>query len=896
MKKIILFVWALMGAVQILSAVPALPGPFTRTLPDGRKITLQLHGDEFRHWMTDASGQVVKEDGRGFIVPSSMAETETLLGGGAEVNRTRTGRLESTRRMMRRAAPARASVPALHFPLILVQFPDLPFSVAETDELVWKAFDDLANEVGYSANGGTGSIHDFYVDNSLGQTDFYFDVFGPVTVSQPYAYYGSTKEGPSGAVYEAAAEALMEAVRIIAAEQGDDVFNPYDNDGNGKVDAVLMFYAGFNEAEGGPSDTIWPHEWAVGGWDPAFSQEVFGNVRFSIYSCASEKKGSPDYDRGMCGIGTAVHEFGHALGLPDLYDTNYNNYGDGQTGGVYTFSPMCNGSYNNNGRTPSYFTMEERIMMGWADGFTPMPASGTITIPSVDTNFAYVEETDNPGEYFVFECRKGTGWDAYTPSGMVVYHVDKSDNEVFVYTGPGEGYVTTAADIWRSHRGNINTWLEHPCYITVPAPLPESCLYPGNYSDIPFPGDKRVTTYRWQGWDPDNRQADEFFGISFDRQAGTVTLRREGVDTAVAGKVTDTEGNPVAGAAVRVYAGYYPEGATLPAPSAVAGGPARIAAHVGEPLQTEETDENGLYLADLEGVDLDGAVTVEVSAPGFVTRTERVTLRERAIVNLDVQVRRIGQPVYSSLMKYDGRSGSSFLGFNITEPTTQMAAIRFTAGELAPFAGCKVAGLEFVFNQGEEASLTGVKGIIDFGDERVLVQDLPSYASGVWNHLDLSGEDIVIPEDTECCFGYALLDCPVPYPYYVSLQSPVEGGLLLCYGGEESVLDRVGWWDYSDIGFGPLLISVILENGAVLRFNYIRNPEGGTYEAGSTLDLDLVQVSGDQAPGTAVDWYYDDEPVSGTVTFSEPGRHVLEARFTTVAGRRRIVELEITVL
>ena len=110
MKKSILLIVALVGAVQILSAVPARPGKFTKTLPDGRKVTLELHGDEFRHWLTDASGQVVKEDGRGFIVPSSMAEVEVLLGGGTEVNRSRLERVEQSRRMMRRARAASAPV------------------------------------------------------------------------------------------------------------------------------------------------------------------------------------------------------------------------------------------------------------------------------------------------------------------------------------------------------------------------------------------------------------------------------------------------------------------------------------------------------------------------------------------------------------------------------------------------------------------------------------------------------------------------------------------------------------------------------------------------------------------------------------------------------------------
>ena len=317
----ILTMLALVCASQILSAVPARPGKFTRTLPDGRKVTLQLHGDEFRHWMTDESGRVVKEDKRGNLVPSSMAEVKVQMGGFSAVNRDRVARLEKTRRMMRKAAPTRSSDGSLHFPMILVQFSDLSFKVAKTDELVWEAFNNLANEVGYSAHGGTGSIHDYYVDNSMNQTDFYFDVYGPVTVSGTYADYGANKQSEvmdySG---EPAAEALMEAVRILAAEKGSDIFNPYDNDGDGWVDAVFMYYAGHNQAEGGPEDTIWPHEWSVDSYDYCFgthySEEVFGNVRFGTYSCSSELKGS--YGINMCGIGTAVHEFGHALGLPDL--------------------------------------------------------------------------------------------------------------------------------------------------------------------------------------------------------------------------------------------------------------------------------------------------------------------------------------------------------------------------------------------------------------------------------------------------------------------------------------------------------------------------------------------------------------------------------------------------
>ena len=888
---------ALVCAAQILSAVPARRDKFTRILPDGRRITLQLHGDEFRHWMTDASGQIVKEDKNGNIVPSSMADVPVRMGGSDAVNRDRMRRIESTKRMMRKGVSTRSSDGGIHFPMILVQFPDKKFRVASSDELVWEAFNNLANEVGYSANGGTGSIHDYYVDNTMGQTDFYFDVYGPVTVSESYAYYGSDKQSDvMDYKGEPAAEAIMEAVRLIAAEKGADVFNPYDNDGDGWVDAVFMYYAGYNQAEGGPENTIWPHEWHIGAYDYCYGthycDEVFGNVRFGTYSCASELRGNNGLH--MCGIGTAVHEFGHALGLPDFYDTNYNEYGDGECGALYDFSPMCGGSYNNNSRTPASFTMEERTMMGWTKGLTPMPTSGNITIPALTThNFAYKEETANPDEYFVFECRNGEGWDKYVAEGMVVYHVDKSDNPVFIFDGPGTGYQTTAGDVWRSG-GDINTNIEHPCYYVVPAVDQENLSFYGDADEMPFPGSASVTSYQWQGWASDNRQGDLFFGITYAN--GQVTMRREGVDTGVAGKVVDSDGNPVAGAKVSVYAEYRPEGVTLRSRGARSGGPAKISRRVGNPVRTAQTDAEGIYKIELEDLGLSGDVTVEVSAAGYLPKTGHVTLKSRALANQDFRLLCVGEPTVGSMTKYDGESSYGLLGFGDDTPGLRLGAIKFSAEELASHVGSKVLGLEFLFYVGEGSSLSGVKGIIDFGETHRLVKEVTDYASGYLVSLDVSEDDIRIPENTDCYFGYALEGCSESYPYCFSYQDPVDGGMILFESEDSTIPESAEWWDYTgDTDCGPLLIFITLEDGTVLQYNYIDNPKAGTYAVGSTLDLNLVRVSNDHAPGTDISWYYDDEPVSGKVTFTRAGRHTLEARFTTVAGRRKVVELEITV-
>ena len=55
-------------------------------------------------------------------------------------------------------------------------------------------------------------------------------------------------------------------------------------------------------------------------------------------------------------------------------------------------------------------------------------------------------------------------------------------------------------------------------------------------------------------------------------------------------------------------------------------------------------------------------------------------------------------------------------------------------------------------------------------------------------------------------------------------------------------------------------------------------------------------LPGARKPGTAIQWFFDDEPVSGSsVPLKYPGRHVVEARFTTTEGKTKVVELEIEV-
>ena len=75
-KQILLLLAALVCGVRTLLAVPAYPGRIVYTQPDGTKIVLERHGDEFGHWTTDAAGRTVRLHADGF---SGKSPTRTRM-------------------------------------------------------------------------------------------------------------------------------------------------------------------------------------------------------------------------------------------------------------------------------------------------------------------------------------------------------------------------------------------------------------------------------------------------------------------------------------------------------------------------------------------------------------------------------------------------------------------------------------------------------------------------------------------------------------------------------------------------------------------------------------------------------------------------------------------------
>ena len=288
--------------------------------------------------------------------------------------------------------------------IILVSFADRAFTYTRDD------FDSLASQPGYNRNGATGSVKDYYYDVSFGNLNLIPTVVGPYTLSQPMAYYGAT--GPSFS--DINPKEMVSEACVLADNDVD--FSQFDMNNDGIVDAVHVIFAGAGEASTGESDAIWPHRWSI--YPSDGFNITFDGVRLKDYSCSAEKMGS-----GMDGIGTICHEFGHVLGLPDLYDTDYEGSG-GRATAVNTWSIMASGSYNNYSNTPASFTAYEKYRLNWLELDTLSLAGEYVLPPLMDSNKAYIITTPYENEFFIFENRQQSSWDTYIPnSGGLIFHV-----------------------------------------------------------------------------------------------------------------------------------------------------------------------------------------------------------------------------------------------------------------------------------------------------------------------------------------------------------------------------------------------------------------------------------------------------------------------------------------
>ncbi len=265
--------------------------------------------------------------------------------------------------------------------------PDRNWDGDATDDnsTFWKPDFDQAHYQNLMFGDGE-SFRDFYLKQSNGR----FLAKGEVSdwVKLPYneARYGSGRGGSATywpfvkdtaqAWYDAQIAAGKTSDEIKAELSQFDKWDRYDSDGDGDfnepdgyIDHFQAIHAGEGEEAGGGAqgtDAIWSHRWYaystnIGKTGPEGNKlggVPIGNSGIWIGDYTTEPENG--------GLGVFAHEFGHDLGLPDLYDTA------GGDNGTAFWTLMSGGSWLNHGEdsigtTPGYMGAWEKLQLGWLD-------------------------------------------------------------------------------------------------------------------------------------------------------------------------------------------------------------------------------------------------------------------------------------------------------------------------------------------------------------------------------------------------------------------------------------------------------------------------------------------------------------------------------------------------
>jgi M6 family metalloprotease-like protein len=291
--------------------------------------------------------------------------------------------------------------------VVLIEFQDVRHDPTHTRDFFRRLFFDNSP----NAN----SMYNYYKEASYGRISLRGEVFGWYRSTENSSFYGKDSvpndvagghiDDANGPIFELAREAVQ------LANNGVD-FSRYDNNGDGKVDHIAIVFAGNPQAWSTVADDIWSHRWII---QPA---ERVDGVRVENYTMQSENNR----------IATYAHEFGHDLGLPDLYDINNRQEFAGH------WDLMASGTRLNDGLTPPHFSSWTKLKLGW------IPQASVQTVPRNQTeritmyalnqspsdftpSTVKVQVTNNT--YYLIEARRPVGYDSGLPdNGVLIYWCD----------------------------------------------------------------------------------------------------------------------------------------------------------------------------------------------------------------------------------------------------------------------------------------------------------------------------------------------------------------------------------------------------------------------------------------------------------------------------------------
>ncbi|MEZ6140974.1 MAG: M6 family metalloprotease domain-containing protein [Zavarzinella sp.] len=278
--------------------------------------------------------------------------------------------------------------PVYNLAVIEIAYPDVEFN----KKISAKNWEDALFSKGVynqkSVTGQTvyGSMNDYYMEQSYGKVSVKGKVFEPVVVSKKRDEYTSDRVKTA---------LLSEALDVLVKREGRDAMKDFDG--------IFFMYAG-RRVQTNRGGLYWPHR----------SSLSYGGQRYSYFIC-------PEGGENMADISTICHEFGHMLGLPDLYARPENP-------GMEGVGRWCAMSNQAPGGRPQHFCAWSKEQMGWVEPVLVDPTTPQKLILSDinSDNKQCIKVLTKPdgSEYYLLEVRKQAGFDKSLPAeGLLIWHV-----------------------------------------------------------------------------------------------------------------------------------------------------------------------------------------------------------------------------------------------------------------------------------------------------------------------------------------------------------------------------------------------------------------------------------------------------------------------------------------
>lgn len=327
------------------------------------------------------------------------------------------------------AQPIRAVSGECRAVVLLIDFPDREADIITRPA---SAYHDLLFSIGVSPYR---SLREFYIEQSYGTYDVTGETYGWLRTANEYwstyddRYYGF--RGGGQAVAKAAFDLADPSVDFGLFDSDGPDGIPNSGDDDGYVDACIIVYAGAGSHDTGKPSDIWAR---AGGFDPNYLTNDpaagGGFIRILKYTMQPEVDMNADGDSVMAGLGVFAHEYGHVLGLPDLYD------GSRETWGIGYWCLMSYGAYlmrGNEVHSPTHLSAWCKEKLGWISPIVVTQNLYEVIMPPVET-VPVVYKVWRDGipeeEYLLIENRQNVGFDDILPgNGLLIWHIDGTSDQ-----------------------------------------------------------------------------------------------------------------------------------------------------------------------------------------------------------------------------------------------------------------------------------------------------------------------------------------------------------------------------------------------------------------------------------------------------------------------------------